>query len=620
VTAEILQQRTEIGRAAWGDGGRTLCDLLADTVGRWGGEPAYSDRDDDGPWLTLTWEQTRQRALELAAALIDLGLRPGQRVALMLPNRTEHVLADLAVMHAGGVPVTVYATFAPDQVRYVAGNCEAAIAVLDGAPELARWEPVLAELPLVTKVIVRDAAACPSGDQFMSWADFAALGRERYAAAPDAVAGRVAAIDPDDPATLLYTSGTTGNPKGVVITHRSVLYELATGSETGFLPERVRWVSYLPLAHIAERMFTIYLPVHSAWDVYFCHNAASGLVATLGAVQPTAFFGVPRVWEKIQAGIQALLAMEQDPDKRAGVEAAMDVGRRYVKSCEFGNTTPDDLAEEFRQADESVLRPIRSLLGLGQAEMVSSAAAPLPPDVASFFAGLGMKILDVYGMTETTGAFTTNTPAAFRLGTVGRAVPGVEVKIADDGEILTRGPLNTTGYLDLPERTAELIDADGWLYTGDIGSVDEDGFLSVVDRKKELIITSGGENISPAAIENLLVAHPLIGQALSYGDRRPYVVALLTLDGDVAPAWARGRGIEASSLAELAEQPAVLAAIDEAVAAANQRLARVQQVKKWRLLPVEWTAESEELTPTLKLKRRVVHAKYADVIDALYAG
>ena len=229
-------------------------------------------------------------------------------------------------------------------------------------------------------------------------------------------------------------------------------------------------------------------------------------------------------------------------------------------------------------------------------------------------------ILDVYGMTETTGAFTTNIPDAFRLGTVGRAVPGVEVRIADDGEILTRGPLNTPGYLNLPDLTAELIDADGWLHTGDIGSLDADGFLSVVDRKKELIITSGGENISPAAIENLLVAHPLVGQALSYGDRRPYVVALLTLDGDMAPAWARARGMEAASLAELAEDQAVLAAVAEAVAAANERLARVQQVKRWRLLPVEWTAESEELTPTLKLKRRVVHAKYADIIDALYEG
>ena len=618
MTAEILEQRADLERAA-AENGETLCGMLVLTAERSGGEPAYSDRDDDGPWQTITWGQTRQHALELAAGFIELGLQPGERVALMMPNRVEHVLADLGAVHAGGVPVTFYATLAADQIGYVAADCEATIAVLDGASELARWKAVLSSLPRLKKIIVRDAAACQPGDQYLSWADFAALGRERHAAAPEAVADRIAAISPDDPVTLLYTSGTTGNPKGVVVTHRSVLYEVTTADFTGYVMDRMRGVSYLPLAHIAERVIGIYLPVHLAGHAYFCHDAATGLLATLGAAQPTYFFGVPRVWEKIQAGIQALMSVEQDPAKRAAVEAAMDTGRRYVRSCEFGHTTPDDLAEEFRRADESVLQPIRSLLGLGQAEVVSSGAAPLPPDVGEFFAGLGMKILDVYGMTETTGAFTTNRPGEFRLGTVGRAVPGVEVRIAEDGEILTRGPLNTPGYLNLPDRTAELIDDDGWLHTGDIGSMDDDGFLSVVDRKKELIITSGGENISPAAIENLLVAHPLIGQALSYGDRRRYVVALLTLDGDVAPAWARARGIEASSLAELAEQPEVLAAVGEAVAAANDRLARVQQVKRWRLLPVEWTAESEELTPTLKLKRRVVHAKYADVIDALYA-
>jgi long-chain acyl-CoA synthetase len=618
VTTEILRQREDTGHAAEGDEGRTLCGLLASTVQRQGGEPAYSDRDDGGPWQTITWEQTRQRALELAAGLIGLGLQSGERVALMLPNRVEHVLADLAVVHAGGAPVTFYPTLAADQVGYIGGDCDARIAVLDGARELARWQPVLARLPGLKRIIVRDAAACPAGDQYLTWADFSALGRQRLAAMPGAVAGRMAAIRPEDPVTVLYTSGTTANPKGVIITHRSVLCQLAAAEATGFTIEHGRGVSYLPLAHIAERMGTIYGPVHGAGHVYFRHNAAE-LAATLGAVQPTAFFGVPRVWEKIQARIQALLAAEQDPAKRAAVDAAMATGRRYVRSCEFGNTTPDDLAGEFRRADQAVLRPIRSLLGLGEATMVRSAAAPLMPDVAAFFAGLGMTILEAYGMTETTGLVTANTPSAFRLGTVGRPVPGAEVKIADDGEILTRGPLNTPGYLNLPDQTAQLIDAGGWLHTGDIGSLDRDGFLSVVDRKKDLIITSGGENISPAAIENQLVAHPLIGQALSYGDRRPYVVALLTLNGDVAPAWARARGIEAPSLAELAGEPAVLAAAAEAVADANERLARVQQVKRWRLLPVEWTAESGELTPTFKLRRRVVHAKYADVIGALYA-
>ncbi len=615
MTTRTLQERAEIEAVI---AGRTICDQLRVTAERSGDAPALSNAGDGG-WSTLTWAQAREQALRLAAGFIALGLRPGERVALMLPNRAEHVLADFGAVHAGGVPVTFYATLAADQIGFMAGDCDARIAVLDGATELARWQPVLTQLPGLKKIIIRDSAAVPDGDLYLSWSDFVALGRERYAAEPEQVAARLAAITPEDPVTLLYTSGTTGNPKGVLLTHHNVLYELNAAERSGNIVPGVRWVSYLPLAHIAERMFSIYLPITWAGHVYFCPDTAQ-LVGTMGAVRPTAFFGVPRVWEKVQAGLRALLAAEQDPGRRAAVEKAMDVGRRYVESCQFGHTTAAELDQEFHQADEQVLAPIRSLLGLGEADVVSSAAAPLPPEVAAFFAGLGMRILDLYGMTETTGAFAQNTRSEFKIGTVGRPFPGMEVQVAADGEILVRGPLLTPGYLNRPDQTAELIGADGWLHTGDIGSLDEDGFLSVVDRKKELIITAGGENVPPAAIENLLVAHPLVGQALAFGDRRPYVVALLTLDGDVAPAWAKARGIEAASLAELAAEPAVLAAVDEAVAAANGHLARVQQVKRWRLLPVEWTAESEELTPTLKLKRRVVHAKYADDIDALYAG
>lgn len=617
MTEQVLEQRAAMEQEA---AGRTVCDVLLSAAQRWGELPAYSDRDGGGAWQTLTWRQTRERALELAAGFIALGLQPSEKVALMLPNRLEHVLADLGAVHAGAVPVTFYATLAPDQVGYMASDCDARIAILDGAAELARWQPVLVQLPALRHVIVRDPAACPAGPPYLGWDEFAALGAERLAAAGDDVAGRIAALKAGDPATLLYTSGTTGNPKGVIITHASVLYELVAVTASGNARPHVRWVSYLPLAHIAERMFTLYLAIYNGCHVHFCHNAATDLVATVAEVKPTSFFGVPRVWEKIQAGIQALLAAEADEGRRAAVAAAMDTGLRYVQSCQYGRRTPADLAAGFGQAEEAVLRPIRSLLGLADTEIVVSAAAPLPPEVGAFFGGLGLRILDVYGMTETTGAFTANTMAAFRLGTVGQPVTGTEVRIAADGEILTRGPLNTPGYLELPEQSAELLDADGWLHTGDIGTLDEDGFLSVIDRKKELIITAGGENVPPAAIENLLTAHPLVGQALAYGDRRPCMVALLTLDGDVAPAWARAGGLEPGSLAELASRPAVLAAVGEAVAAANARLARVQQVKAWRLLPVEWTAESEELTPTLKLKRRVVHAKYADVIDALYAG
>jgi long-chain acyl-CoA synthetase len=598
--------------------GRTLCDELRHVAGTAGDAPAYSDPAGAG-WQSLTWEQARQRVLEVAAGLAALGLAPGERVALMLPNRGEHVLADLGAVHAGGLGVTFYSTLAPEQIAYVATDCDARMAVLDGAAELARWQPVLDQLPAIKRVIVRDPAACPSGDRYLTWADLLARGRERFAAEPGEVAARIAAIGPDDPAALLYTSGTTGNPKGVLLTHRNLLYAMETASRLGVVGPRVRWVSYLPLAHIAERMFSVYLPMRNVGHVHFCPDPA-GLVPVIGKVRPTAFFGVPRVWEKIMAGIQALLMAEQDEGKRAAVRQAMDIGRRYVESCQYGRTTAPELAAQFRVADERVLGPIRGLLGLGEARAVSSAAAPLPPDVAAFFAGLGIKILDVYGMTETTGAFTANTPDEFKLGTVGRPVAGIEVKIAGDGEILARGPLTTVGYLGRPDLTADLIDADGWVHTGDIGTIDADGFVSVTDRKKELIITAGGENIAPAAVENALVAHPLIGQALAYGDRRPHVVALLTLDGEAAPAWARAHGVADGPLASLTSDPAVLAEVAAAVAAANGRLARVQQVKRWRLLPCEWTAETGELTPTLKLRRRVVHARYADVIDSLYVG
>jgi long-chain acyl-CoA synthetase len=614
----IQAQRDEIERLC---GGRTFCDMLAATARDHGDQPAYSDTwTDGGDWETITWAQTRELALQVAAGLIALGLEPGDRVGMMLPNCTEHVLADLGTMHAAGVPVTFYATLAAEQIAYVAGNCQARIAVVSGAGELARWQPVLDRLPSLEKIVVRDAAACPAGDKYLTWADLLALGAERQAEFPGEVAARIAAIRPEDPVTLLYTSGTTGNPKGVIITHGSALYEVMAAEVAGTGVKNVRWVSYLPLAHIAERMFTVYLAISNVGHIHFCHDAATQLVGVVGRVRPTAFFGVPRVWEKFQAGITALLNADPDEAKRAAVAAAMETGLAYVRSCQFGQQTAPELAAKFAAAEESVLGPIRQLLGMGEVGMAISAAAPLPPDVGDFFAGLGLRILDVYGMTETTGAFTSNTPDAFKLGTVGRPTPGIEVSIAEDGEILARGPLNTPGYLNLPDQTADLIDADGWLHTGDIGSIDADGFVSVVDRKKELIITSGGENVSPAAVENLLVGHPLIGQALAYGDRRPYLVAVLTLDSAVAPGWAKAHGVQADALAELAADPVVLAEVGRAVAEANLRLARVQQIKYWRLLPVEWTAESEELTPTLKLKRRVVHAKYADVIDSLYTG
>jgi long-chain acyl-CoA synthetase len=609
---EVLEVRAEIERQI---AGRTVCEQLRLAAEQHHDAPAYSDPDGEG-WRTLSYGQARERVLEIAAAFVALGLEPGESVALMMINRSEHVLADLGAVHAGGVGCTVYSTFAPDQIAFVADNVGARYAVLGGPADLARWEPVLDRLDGLRKIIVLEGA--PAGDRFMSWADFLALGRERLAADPGRVEARWRAVTPGDVATVLYTSGTTGTPKGVPLTHTNIFYEVAATDRLTSLPMRGTQISYLTYAHIAERILSLYLPLVKVSHVHFCTDLAN-LGATLGQVRPMMFFGVPRVWEKMMARLLAVLATQPE-EQQAAVREAMAAGAAYVEAGQYGRTVTPEIQAAYDKADAALLSVIRGMIGFDRAEWTATGAAPLPDEVQHFYAGLGLKVIDVYGMTETTGAFTGNSPACYRLGSVGRAEPGVEIRIADDGEILTRSPLNTAGYLNRPEATAELIDADGWLHTGDIGTVDDDGFYRVVDRKKELIITAGGENISPAEIENHLKQHNLIGQALAYGDNRPYPVAVLTLDAEVAPGWAQARGIAYASLAELAEHPEVLKEVEAAVEAANTKLARVQQVKKWALLGTEWTAETEELTPSLKLKRRIIHAKYADVIEGLYSG
>ncbi|GLW08288.1 long-chain acyl-CoA synthetase [Microtetraspora sp. NBRC 13810] len=593
--------------------GRTVCEQLRRTAEEHPDAPAYSDPVEGG-WSTIGYGEARRRVLEIAAGFAALGVGPGDSVALMMVNRSEHVLADLGAVHAGATPCSVYPTFTPAQVAFVAADVGAKVAVLGGPQDLARWEPVLADLPALEKVIMLEGA--PAGDRYLGWADFLALGAERLAADPAAVEERWRAVAPGDVLTVLYTSGTTGNPKGVPLTHANVLYEVGATDRMTALPAQGTQISYLTYAHIAERVLSLYLPLFKAGHVHFCPDLDQ-LGATLGQVRPVLFFGVPRVWEKMMARLQALLAT-QPAEQQEAVRQAMAAGLAYIEAGQFGRSPSPEVKAAYEAADAALLSIIRSMIGFDNASWIATAAAPMPAEVQRFFAGLGLKVLDVYGMTETTGAFTANSVDDYKLGSVGRAEPGVEVRIAEDGEILTRSPLNTGGYLNRPEETAALLDEDGWLHTGDVGSIDDDGFVRILDRKKELIITAGGENISPANIENHLKEHPLIGQALAFGDRRPHPVALLTLDGDVAFGWARSRGIAGDSLAELAEHPDVLKEVEAAVSAANDKLARVQQVKRWRLLPVEWTAETEELTPSLKLKRRIVHAKYAEIIDSLY--
>ncbi|HEY0953059.1 AMP-dependent synthetase/ligase [Nocardioides sp.] len=604
---DVLSERARIEAAV---AGRTLVDALAETARVHADQPAYSDKHEvpEGEaWRTITWAQTRELALDVAAGLMAAGVGEGDTVAIMATNRIEHFVADMGAVHAAATPMSIYNTLSAEQVAYVAGHAQPTAVILENDDHRARWAKALEETGSIRKVVMLG----------QEWDDLVAAGRAYRAEHADELAARAAGLDADAPATILYTSGTTGNPKGVVLTHHNVMYEALSTLEAAGLHEAQTAISYLPLAHIAERVLGLYGPQIQGSHMHAIGDP-SGLLAALGEVHPTSFFGVPRVWEKIKTGLSAKLAADPDPNNVRMVQDAMAAAQAWVAAQEVGGTMTPEIEENYRKAEEQILGFLKLLLGLDQVTWAGSAAAPMPIDVARFMAGLGLKVFDVYGMTETCGAITANGPGGFKLGTVGRATPGMEVKLGEDNEVLVRGPVVTPGYHLQEQATQALIDEDGWVHTGDIGTLDDDGFFSIVDRKKELIITSAGKNIAPSNIEGYLKESPIVGHAMAIGDGRPYVVAILTLDGEVAPILAQQMGIEFTDLADLAEKPEIRAMAQQAVDEANSRLSRPEQVKSFELLPVEWTAESEELTPTLKLKRRVVNTKYADVLDRLY--
>jgi long-chain acyl-CoA synthetase len=610
----IATERQEIEQEV---GGRTLCDLLAEHAAGHGDAPALSWKRD-GTWQTLSWRDYRERVAEVAMGLAGLGVGRGDFVAIMAANRPEHVLADQGAVHAGATPTSFYFALATEQIRYVAGHCEARVAVLENRDMLKRWQEIRDDLPRLEYLVLLDGADDGDGAGVLSWDELVRRGREALAADRGAFEELRSRVGPEDNVTMLYTSGTTGPPKGVLLTHHNVLYECTALDRLTELKPAGSSVSYLPLAHIAERVLSIYGPLTLRTHIWFCPDPTQA-VEYVREARPTLFFGVPRVWEKVRAGITAKLAAEENPRKRKLTQAAVDTGLEVVRRQQRGQPVPLRLRVRHAVLERLVLAKIRKAIGLDHCIFASSAASPLAVDVGEFFAALGLPLIEVYGMTETTGVATGNRPGKVKIGSVGPALAGVEVHLADDGEVLVRGPVNTPGYFKQPEATAELIDAEGWLHTGDVGELDADGYLKIVDRKKELIITSSGKNLSPANIEGLLKEHPLIGQALAYGDDRPYVVALIVLDHEVAPGWAARNGVGAADLAGLAADEQVIREVQLALDATNQRLSRIEQVKRFEVLPVEWTAESEELTPTLKLRRRIIHAKYAERIDALYS-
>jgi long-chain acyl-CoA synthetase len=611
VVRDTRAERREIDSAARG---KTVLTNFEDTCLAIPDQPALKWKDAAGAWQTLTWSAYRLEVRKATAGLKALGFKPGEFAVIMARNRPEHLIADLAVLHARGTPVSLYNTLAPEQVQYITAHCDAVVAFVENAGFLAKFEAVRSQLPKLRQVVIMDPKGVELDGWVTSWQEMIAKGQQTDHREPDAFE-EWRKVKPDDLATLVYTSGTTGPPKGVMEAHSNVCW-MAESAQVFLNRTGHRHISYLPFAHVFERFVGHYGAMKQQTVVHFCPDPAQ-LFAYALEVKPTSLIGVPRVWEKLQAALTAGIQAEPDEQRRAAIQGAIEVGRKLVRLGQAGQQPPPELLAAAERA-RPVWMAIRSKVGLEELEWAITGAAPINPDVIEFFQALEIRLWEGWGMTECTVGATYNPLDRIKNGTVGITDPGIEMKIADDGEVLLRGGNLMKGYYKEPEKTAETIDSEGWLYTGDVGEIDADGYLRIVDRKKELIITAGGKNISPANLEALLKQHPLVGQAAVIGDRRPYVSALIVLDGEVAPVWARKAGIAFTSLADLAATPAVHAEIQKAVEDTNKHVSQVEGIKRFTILPAEWTPETDELTPTLKLKRRVITQKYADAIEEMY--
>ncbi len=587
----------------------TIVKRLQDQADRRPDAPALYEKRG-GVWRAISYRSYHETVERVGRALLSLGFEPGDTVSLLGENRAEWVYVAVGAMAAGGASAGIYVTSSPSEIGYIVGHAASKVLLLQDRSQWVKVEALLPELPKLARVVFMRGADVPDHPIALSWQDFLTRGDE---VSRERLRDRIEALEPAGLASLIYTSGTTGPPKGVMLSHQNLAFTAGVARRIADGRPSDCSLSYLPLSHIAEQMFSIHGPITMGSSVYFA-EALEKVPENLKEIQPTVFFGVPRIWEKFHAGIQSKLDQATGA-KKSLVAWARRVGLRVSELRMSGKAPSGLLAAEYKLAKSLVFDKLKPAIGLGRARFCVSGAAPIAREVLEFFASLDIVVLEVYGQSEDCGPTSCNLNGRTKLGTVGPAVEGVEVKIAADGEILVRGPNVFLGYLKDPEATRETL-VDGWLHSGDLGAFDADGFLTITGRKKEIIITAGGKNIAPKNIEAALKNHPLISEAVVIGDRRKFLTVLLTLDPDAVASLARELGAATDAMPR---HPVVEQRIQAAIDEVNRDLARVETVKKFTILSRPFTIESGELTPTLKVKRKVVNEHFAAEIEAMYA-
>lgn len=596
--------------------GKTLVEIFQNRIAKTPDLVAFRHKEND-QWKPTIFREFGVQASEVANGLLSLGVEKGENVSLLSKNRPEWHISDVAILMTGGCSVPVYVTNSPSQVAYIVGHSESKVAIVEDLDQLEKLLKTKEDVPDLNKVVVISGEGASESDWVISYDELRRLGREYEQANPSTLGERIASIKPEDLATIVYTSGTTGPPKGAMLSHANFAWTLdSVGKVLPFNDGAERVVSYLPLSHIFERLTSDWGGIYHGVEVWFAESVEK-LLETLKECKPTFFIGVPRVYEKFHMGLQAQI---QNHPKKDMIEKALHASSEKVELQQAGKPVPLGLKARTALMDRLVLSKLRAGLGMENVKFAITGAAAIQPEIIKFIHAIGIDLVEGYGQTEDNAPTSVNPPGKARIGTVGPPIPGLELRFDEDGEILVKGPNVFQGYFKNEKATKETMTDDGFLRTGDVGELDQAGYLKITDRKKDLIKTAGGKYIAPAELEGRLKFAPLISQAVVIGESRPFPSALLTLDPEVAPKWAKDQGIEFDDITDLSDNEKVLAAVQKIVDEVNSALSNPEQIKKWTLLARDFTQEAEEITPTLKVRRKTISEKYGDEIDRMYAN